>query len=196
MNRLRTLLRSSVAVLVIAAVVPLHADLHLRFPADIEPDFYQSGGPIGSLHDGTWVVIPFWRPPSVVPDAFNLLDTFDPNAIGQPLLVEGFIRLGADGPPSWEARGLGAVPFWFVSVSDFNAAVGDRELTIGELEALASLRTGTADFYQEQNHIFGIHKVSHYTLVASGVLDEGGSFDVRFVESGLRFLQTHIGFQP
>jgi hypothetical protein len=38
--------------------------------------------------------------------------------------------------------------------------------------------------------------VSHFTLVASGALDEGGSFEVRFVESGLRFLQTHIGFQP
>lgn len=180
------------SVLVVLSLTPTRADLHLRFPADIEPDFYQSGGPIGSLHDGEWVAIPFWRSPELIPEDFNLIDTFDANAIGLPLLVEGFLRLGDTGPPSWEARGLGAVPFWFVHLSELEAAAADGELTIGELSALDSLVTGSAGFYQEQNHIFGIHPVSHYTLVSSGMLHDGRSFDVRFVETNLRFLQTRI----
>ena len=157
MKRCRALMGwSFLVVFIISSAAALRAGLHLRFPADIEPDFYQSGGPIGSLQDGEWVAIPFWRPPDLIPDDFNLLDTFDPGAIGLPLLVEGFLRLRESGPPAWEARGLGELPFWFVSVSDFEAAAADGELTIVELSALASLVTGTADFYQEQNHIFGI----------------------------------------
>jgi hypothetical protein len=45
------------AMLAFTSVV--RGDLHLRFPRDIEPDFYHSGGPIGSLRNGTWIVIPF-----------------------------------------------------------------------------------------------------------------------------------------
>ena len=172
----------------------VRADLHLRFPQDIEPDFYQSGGPIGSLRDRTWVVIPFWRPPALVPASFNLLETFDASAIGLPLLVEGFLRLGENGPRSWQARASGDVPFWFVRATEFDDAADDGELTIAELEALPSLLTGLATFYEEQNHLFGIHPVSHYTLIASGALDDGRAFDVRFVETNLRFLQTRIAF--
>ena len=80
----------------------------------------------------------------------------------------------------------------FVLLSEFEAAAADGDMTIGELSALESLVTGTTSFYQEQNHIFGIHPVSHYSLISSGMLDDGRSCDVFSVERNLRFLQTRI----
>jgi hypothetical protein len=194
MNRCRVAVALGVlAMLTVAG--DARADEHLRFPRDIQPDFYHSGGPIGSLTDGEWVAIPFWRPLDSVPADFNLLDTFDPAAVDQPLLVEGFVRWRDDGPPSWEARGLGAVPFLFVLRSELQAAAADGVLTIAELASLDSLIVGAADFYQEQNHIYGIHPVSHYALVATGLLEDGRSFDVLFVEVDLEFLMTEICFK-
>jgi hypothetical protein len=185
----------ALAVLVMLAVAgTVWADEHLRFPQDIQPDFYHSGGPIGGLHDGQWVAIPFWRPTESIPLDFNLLDTFDPQAVGLPLLVEGFVRFRDNLPMSWEARGLGSVPFWFVHLSEFQAAIADGALTIAELASLGSRVVGTARFYNEQNHIFGLHKVSHYTMVASGTLDDGRTFDLLFVEVDLEFVQVQIDF--
>jgi hypothetical protein len=177
---------------VLAGASDAGADEHLRFPRDIQPDFYHSGGPIGSLSDGEWVAIPFWRAPESIPAEFNLLDTFDPEAVDLPLLVEGFLRWTGEGPASWEARGRGAVPIWFVRAPDLQAATADGELTIGELASLDSLRVGTADFYQEQNHIYGLHQVSHYTLVSSGELSDGRSFKLLFVEVNLEFVRAKI----
>jgi hypothetical protein len=171
------------------------ADEHLRFPGDVPVDIYHSGGPIGSLTDGLQIVIPFWIAPELIRPDFNLLDTFDAVATELPLLVEGFVRWRDNYPPSWEARGLGAVPFWFVDAAEFAAAAADGELTIVELAALDSLLVGVAGFYQEQNHIYGLHPVSHYTMVASGTLANGRSFAVRFVEVDLVLLLTEIEFR-
>ena len=185
----------ALAVLVMLAVVgTVWADEHVRFPGDVPVDIYYSGGPIGFLHDDEWVVIPFWRLPESIPLDFNLLDTFDPRAIKLPLLVEGLARFRDNLPMSWEARGLGSVPFWFVHLSEFQAAIADGALTIAELASLGSRVVGTARFYNEQNHIFGLHKVSHYTMVASGTLDDGRTFDLLFVEVDLEFVQVQIDF--
>jgi hypothetical protein len=181
-------------IVMFAVASAVRADEHVRFPQEIEPDFYHSGGPIGSLHDSQWVVIPFWRLPESIPPDFNLLDTFDPRAVDLPLLVGGFVRFRDNLPLSWEARGLGSVPFWFVHLSEFQAAIADGELTIVELASLGSRVVGTARFYNEQNHIFGLHQVSHYTMVASGTLDDGRSFDLLFVEVDLELVQVQIDF--
>lgn len=170
------------------------ADEHLRFPGEVPVDIYHSGGPIGSLTDGRWVVIPFWRPLDTIPTDHNLLQTFDEDAIDLPLLVNGFARLRDGLPPSWEARG-NAVPFVFVRETDFLEAVDDHELTIAELLRLPSTRLGTASFYQEQNHIFGIHPVSHYAMVARGRLKDGRTFRVQFVEVDLVLIQTKVVFR-
>src|SRR5262245_42199252 len=111
--------RKLVAVVVLCLIGQAgvaRADQHLRFE-DIPVDIYHSGGPIGSLTDGQWVVIPFWRSPIEISFDHNLLQTFDADAIDLPLLVEGFVRLRGGLPPSWEARGNGAVPFAFVKQS-------------------------------------------------------------------------------
>jgi hypothetical protein len=182
-----------IAMLTVAGAV--WADEHVRFPGDVPVvDIYHSGGPIGSLNDDQLVVIPFWRLPESIPSDFNLLDTFDSRALDLPLLVKGVARFRDSLPMSWEARGLGAVPFWFVRLSEFQAATADGLLTIFELASFDSLLKGTANFYQEQNHIFGLHQVSHYTMVASGTLDDGRSFNVLFVEVDLVFVQRQIDF--
>ena len=180
------------ALVVLVVAGDAGGDEHLRFPRDVQPDFYHSGGPIGSLSDGEWVAIPFWRAPESIPADFNLLGTFDPDAVDLPLLVEGFVRWRDEGPPSWEARGRGAVPIWFVRASELKVAAADGKLTIGELASFDSLQVGTADFYQEQNHIFGLHQVSHYALVASGKLSDGRLFNLLFVEVDLELLRAEI----
>ena len=167
------------------------ADEHLPVPQGIQPPVYTSaGGPlflpdgaIFALHDGEWAAVPLWRPAQCIREDFNLLEYFDLAALACPLLVEGFVRWN-NGPVSWEARGLGAVPIWFVRWPDLQQATADGHLTVVELAALDSLVIGNADFYQEQNHGVVNHPVSHLTLVASGALDDGRSFRLHVVEVG------------
>ncbi len=192
-------------VTVLALAATAWANIRLRIPQDIQPPFYTTGagpfflpdGSIFVIHDDEWVAIPFWRPPACVPAGFNLLDLFDPAATGCPILVEGFAIFRQPAPPpiSTEVQGLGAVPIWFVRRSEFQAATADEVLTIGELAALPSLRVGTASFYQEQNHIFGAHPVSHLTIVAHGTLAGGGSFDLLAIEVALELVQVRIVFR-
>ena len=60
---------------------------------------------------------------------------------------------------------------------------------------MKSLRTGTASFYQEENHLYGVHPVSHLAVVARGKLSDGSSFDVRVIEVGLELKQVQIDFK-
>jgi len=100
-----------------------------------------------------------YRDPSCVPADFNLLDFFDiPRAFGCPLAVQGF-EIWQHGPGQEpapiqvvESQGLGVVPVWFVSPSEYESATADGVLTIGELRALPSLQTGAADSFQEVLH--------------------------------------------
>jgi hypothetical protein len=178
------------------------ADLHLRVPQDIQPPVYTSaGGPftlpdgtVFALHDDEWAAIPFWRPAECIRPDFNLLESFDLAALDCPLLVDGFVRW-RNGPVSWEARGVGTVPIWFVLRTELEQATADDELTIVELAALGSLLVGTADFYHEQNHGFAIHPVSHLALVAWGTLEDGRRFSLRVVEVKLGLVQVHIVFR-
>ena len=177
------------------------ADRHLNVPEDIQPPVYTSaGGPlllpdgaVFALADDEWAAIPFWRPADCIRPDFNLLESFDLAALDCPLLVDGFVRW-RNGPASWEARGVETVPIWFVLRTELEQATADDELTIGELAALGSLVVGTADFYHEQNHGFGIHPVSHLALVAWGTLEDARRFCLRVVEVKLRLVQVQIDF--
>ena len=188
-------------LLAVLTMCAARANEQLRVPQDIQPPVYLSGGgpagilPDGSrfvVHDGEIAAITFWRPPSCVPADFNLLENFDLGALQCPLLIEGSVRFKDGGILSWEARGTGAVPIWFVRLDELEAAMDDGELTIGELSSLPSLVIGTADFYHEQNHSFNTHEVSHLTVVASGTLEDGGFFELKAIEVGLELQYVQI----
>lgn len=125
----------------------------------------------------------FYRDPACIPANFNLLQFFDiPRAFGCPLTVEGFV-IWRNGPPPVDQApmqqklfGTGAVPVWFVSTSDLEAAVADGVLTIGELGALPSLVVGTATFFHETLHPTEGATRGMIELNARGTLLDGRTF--------------------
>jgi hypothetical protein len=202
----RGILISLGAFAALLAAGAVWADVRLLIPKDIEPPFYTSGagpnllpdGSIFAVHDGQWAAIPFIRPPECVPLDFNLLETFDPAALNCPLLVDGFTiweDLSDPAPKSTQLDGLGEVPVWFVSWSEFQTATADGELTILELASLESLQIGSAEFYREQNHIFGVHPVSHLTIAARGSLEDGRTFQLQAVEVNWDLANVRIAFE-
>ena len=135
--------------------------------------------------DGEWVAIPFYRDPACVPEDFNLLDLFDrPQAWEcdevMPPYVEGFaIRsLPPPFPPEhFFAQGLPGMPVWFVNwtellaVHDSNGGV----VTIVDLENMASLEKGVAEFYMEEIQT-NFNPVSSHRIVTYGALLDGTPF--------------------
>ena len=142
------------------------------------------------ITDGEWVAVVFYRPAACIPAEFNMLDFFElpsesgPGAFGcNPPTTDSFERW-RNGPEVDMAplfvrfRGLGAVPVWFVTLSDLETAIDDDVLTISELEALPSLRKGSADQYRElvrpwQNPANGLGTLR---ISARGELEGGGRF--------------------
>lgn len=177
--------------------------LKLPFPGPAEPPFYtasiapyfDSGGNLFAVHDGEWAVISFARPISIVPPHHNLLEP-DFAVFGQPMTMRGFALFETfPGPPTMsQARGDGSVPVWFMRWNELQGAVADLNLTLAELEALPSLRRGSASYYQEQNH-FANHQVSHLAAVARGTLEGGGRFRLQVVEVALGLPQVTIKFE-
>jgi hypothetical protein len=180
------------------------ANTRLRFPEDGEPPFYNSSagpalnadGSLFALHDGEWAAIPFYRSPEFAPLDYDLLNKIDPSAFDAPLQVTGFIELDNEGNIFLEqTQGTGAVPIWFLKWADLQTIAADGDLTIGELLDVESLRMGIADFYEHQNHVFGVHPVSHLTIVGQGTLEDGSAFELRAVEVGLELQQITIDFE-
>lgn len=146
------------------------------------------------INDGEWAVIAFYRLPSCIPEDFNLLDFFDfpdatgPGAFGCNPPTTDTLEFWRNGPGIDFApvrarfRGLGAVPVWFVSLPEIEAAVADDVLTIGELEALPSLQKGSAHYYKEFLRPSGspAQRPSGTWYVARGELEnDGPEFRVR-----------------
>jgi hypothetical protein len=132
--------------------------------------------------DATWAGVSFLRPPSCVPENFNLLDFFDiPGAFScEPMTVENFtIRKDPFLPPPFQfiVHGLGDVPVWLVDADDMEAAISDSVLTIGELEAIPSLVKGHATVYNEMVQS-APREPRQVTLTASGELDDGRTFHI------------------
>ncbi len=181
------------------------ANIRLRIPEDLEPPVYTGSvtpfigadGTLFAVHDGERAAISFIRPTGLIPVGSNLLDA-DFSALGKPMLVTGFalFRSAEDRVPiATEARGLGAVPVWFMRWEELRAAMLDGVLTIGELESLPSLLKGTARFYHEQNHFHGVHRVSHLAAVARGTLEDGRSFELQATEVRLGLPHVRIVFR-
>ena len=147
--------------------------------------------------DDGWVGIVFVRDPECVPAGFNLLNQFNPPAAwGCALTVEGEEWWhDPPVPPPFQIheRGLGAVPIYFVALSEYLAAIADDVLTIGELESLPSLLIGYASFLhhvvhnsnQAANH-------GHETLVSRGTLEDGRTFEFRYNEKFLPETGEHV----
>jgi hypothetical protein len=133
-----------------------------------------------TVTDGTWVGIVFFRPPNCIPEDFNLLYYFDFSAFYcQPTTMDGFDIWGdpdTDPAPLYQVlKGKGAVPVWFVSLAEYQSAKSDGTLTIGELESMASLRTGLGSKVNVVFHT-AISNSHHAVITASGALDDGGTF--------------------
>jgi hypothetical protein len=172
------------AVSSVLAAVIIHSDGQVPFYARI------LRGEI--INDGEWAVVAFYRPPSCVPEDFNLLDFFGfpdatgPGAFGCNPPTTDSVEFWQNGPGEDFApvmakfRGLGAVPVWFVELSEIEAAVADDVLTIGELESLPSLRKGSADYYRETLRPSGSPSPGPYGIqyTARGGLEGGGRFRV------------------
>lgn len=151
------------------------------------------------LGNEEWTAVIFYRPPSCVPTTFNLLDFFD-GAAGAcgPATTDGFgifsntpNPVGA--PTQLKLQGLGAVPVWFVRTAEIDNAAADNVLTIQEIAALPSLTIGKATSYSEVLHPYEAVKVSKITVVASGTLSDGRSFQLQ-VTSVNRNTQIRIVF--
>lgn len=134
-------------------------------------------------HTDGWLAVPFYRSPSCVPEDFNLLDLFHfpgaggPGAFGCPLLMSGFLLTEPDAPLGRFPRqvvlkGSGS-PLWFVRWADFQAAMADGSVTIGELAGLDPLVGTTRRYHETLKPREGDHLV---VIDANGSLDDGRTF--------------------
>jgi hypothetical protein len=132
-----------------------------------------------------WSVVYFYRPVECIPRDFNLLAFFDaPRAFEcEPMTVDTFAvwetgpGLDPFGPRQARARGLGAVPIWFVRTDDLDRAESDGVLTIPELEALDPLM-GHASVFTETLHPAGAVENVVLVVNARGRLEDGRSFSL------------------
>lgn len=153
------------------------------------------------LQTDEWVAIAFYRDPACVPASFNLLNFFDlvsiPAIFFCPLTVHGF-EVWSDpatdaGPRQSKLRGNGAVPVWFVSVEDYQAALPG--LTMTELLSMPSLMQGVATDYEETLHPLGIAQQSMLQIVATGDLPDGRTFQFVAVEAAAELRHIRIEFR-
>ena len=149
-------------------------------------------------HTDEWAAIVFYRLPDCVPDDFNLLGFYDFSAFSCECTTEGFYIWAGEpwvsAPIQAKLQGLGAVPVWFVAWSELQAAIGDGELYMPELEAIPSLLIGSASFYNETLHPAAV--VPMINFMAHGTLDDGRSFEVHGTWPGWteQTNHTHIEF--
>src|SRR5690242_244816 len=155
--RLRRKARWLTAVLGLT-VVAGYAAVHTTFPPPPNAIFYAAVGPGPYvLHDSEWVAIPFYTSPGCVPAGFNLLNFFDFGSTC-PLTVHG-LAIWKNGPPPIDLApiqnildGNGAVQMWFIRWTELQAGIADGVLTVPELKAMPSLKTGSASLYHEVVH--------------------------------------------
>jgi hypothetical protein len=153
------------------------------------------------LQTEDWVAIAFYRDPSCVRTNFNLLNFFDfaniPAIFSCPLTVHGFELWGdpASDPAPMQSKlqGNGAVPVWFVSSADFQAALPG--ITMTELLAMPSLMQGVATSFTETLHPLGSAVQSMLQIVASGFLPDGRTFDFVAVEAAAELRYVRIDFR-
>ncbi len=140
--------------------------------------------------DGTYVPIVWDRAPAFVPGDFNLLDWFDFGAWDVPFLHKGYEWFHIpwyEQPMPFQViyQNDGPTPIYFVELAELEAAIVDDVLTIGELEALPSLRVGyTRHMWsgaKNGNHP-QVHRHTRGWLTAMGEMEGGGGFFVHWLE--------------
>jgi hypothetical protein len=169
-------------------------------PAYTEVGRLADGSPY-YFHDDQWAAFVFIRLPGCVPPDYNLLDGDDfapafpggpPRVFSCPLTVEGHAILQNPGdftPVQAVLTGLGAVPVWFVKVSDVQAIIAaTNTLTTPQLLASPSLRKGLATKYSAVQ-LFGLFRPQgegngSLHVVANGTLDDGTSFQLEWLDMG------------
>jgi len=175
------------------------------FSRAITPPYYadlsrlEDGTPY-YFHDDQWAAFVFLRLPICVPADFNLLDGADlepafpngtPRVFSCTLTVEGHaIFKGPNDfvPVQANLKGLGAVPVWFVKLTDIQAILPGNRLTIAQLLAIPSLRKGFANLYDEidQPGVFRPQREGNGSIhvTASGSLEDRTSFQLEWHDMG------------
>jgi hypothetical protein len=182
-----------------SANAPLIRDIPADIPGPPVYTFVFSGGaepPLGYIpNDGTWAAVTFRRDPSCVPADFDLLLVRDlqpldppndlrPRAFGCELTVSGRAWFEPEGGIPTQERyvGLGAVPIYFVLLSEVQSIAGDSpadpdsdpDIYIGELAGLPSLNIGSADWFKFVTHNSNQGaNPGHEVLDASGAITQG-----------------------
>lgn len=172
----------TVTLVMVMLAIALPASANVR--GDGPPPFYAA-----LLPGDEWTAIVFYRPTSCVPQDFNLLNRADVPRVFScgPTTVDGF-TLWKNGPGidpvpiHVNLHGKGRVPIWLIRTSEWEAAVADGNLTIGELEALPSLVKGTASRYHETAHPIGVANNPKLTITARGTLEDGRTFHFHLAE--------------
>ena len=161
------------------------------------PPYYTDVGRLADgspyfFHDDEWAAFVFLRNPACVPPNFNLLDTIDvPAAFGCALTVDGHAILknaGDQVPIQINLHGLGAVPVWFVRLSEVQAILVGNTLTMNQLLASPSLRKGLAHLYDEVDQP-GVYRPQgagngSIEITANGFLTDGTPFQFEWRDMG------------
>ncbi len=188
--RPRLLLFVLMAVVLGAITGPAQAAVRQEIPEEQPgPPFYaRTISRIPGAEELSAVV--FYRDPACIPSGFNLLDFFDiPRAFRCPLTVEGFV-IWKNGPPPQDQAPIQqvlfeneakAVPVWFVSTSELEAARADNVLTINELAVLPSLVRGMATSFHETLHPTGGAQQDMIEINARGTVPNGRRFQLHGV---------------
>ena len=195
-----------VSIGVLATVGAARADVIRTVGPDPRtgPPYYTDAGRLGDgtgapyfFHDDQWAAFVFLRLPTCVPLDFNLLDNLDvPRVFDCGLTVGGHAiwTNAASGPQDIpiqvSVKGLGAVPVWFVRLSEVQAILTGNTLTVRQLLASPSLRQGLANVYDEvdlpgPNRPQGAGNGSTH-VVASGLLQSGMSFQLEWLDMGVK----------
>jgi hypothetical protein len=199
-RRLATAIAPAAAAVLAAALLapPAGAVDRVLVPQD------SPGGPFyarieqGLVHmTDDWVAVAFYRDPDCVDPGFDLLAFFDfdriPEIFDCALTVHGFeLWDGGQAPRQSRLFGNGAVPVWFFSVTDYEAALPG--LTLDEIQAMPSLVRGSAQAFEETLHPVGGARQTMLQLSAKGWLEDGRGFRYRAAEAGGTIRQVQIDF--
>ena len=151
------------------------------------PPFYSLIQPGWFPMTDDWAAVPWFRDPNCVPPAFNILQFIDPppTPFFCTLMISAVEIWNTDppdpsvGPLNISFKGMGAVPIYFAHRSEVTAAMQDGVLTVGELQALPSLRVGYADRFsgaQQTGVARGRSGQGKINISAHGRLTDGTPF--------------------
>ena len=125
---------------------------------------------------------------SDVTPTFNLLEFFDPTALGAEKSTEGslWLKEGSPQPYMTKINGKGAVPFWIITADQVTQVNEDGKITMDELESLIPPPSkGIATKFPEGLWpYFGGAPVPGLLTIAEGVIEEGEGN----IEDGQRFI--------